>query len=92
MANDSETYLKTISILQERICVLEKMLNKKVLQGKDEIMKTYNMTEYKFKKWVKAGMPVLIVDGTCYAHRDNIDEYFKSATRVNSSKVPDANM
>ena len=45
------------------------------------------MTDYKFKKWIKMGMPVLVLDGTCYAHRDNIDEFFKAVTRVNSKNA-----
>jgi len=45
------------------------------------------MTEYMLKKWVKLGMPVLIVDGTWYAHRDNINAFFKAKTMVNSSAV-----
>jgi hypothetical protein len=90
--DNEKTLLCTIQILQERIRVLEKMLEQKVLFGKDEILTTYKMTDYKFKKWIKAGMPVLILDGTCYAHRDNIEEFFKTATRVNSSKIPDDNI
>jgi hypothetical protein len=35
------------------------------------------------------GMPVLYIDGRCYAHKDNIDEFFKAITRVNSSKIAD---
>jgi hypothetical protein len=50
-------------------------------------MEAYKMTDYKFKKWIKMGMPVLILDGTCYAHRDNIDEFFKAVTRVNSKNA-----
>lgn len=84
---DSSTYLHTIKILQARIHVLEQQLENKVLFGKDEIMESYKMTDYKFKKWIKMGMPVLVLDGTCYAHRDNIDEFFRAVTRVNSKNA-----
>jgi predicted thioredoxin/glutaredoxin len=81
------TYLHTIQILQARVRILEKQMENKVLFGKDEIMESYKMTDYKFKKWIKMGMPVLILDGTCYAHRDNIDEFFRAVTRVNSKNA-----
>ncbi len=88
-----KTYLHTIHILQERIHILEEQLQQGMLFGQDEIRAALkNMSEYKFKKWIKRGMPVLIVDGTCYAHRDNLNNFFKSATCVNSSKVPEENM
>jgi len=35
------------------------------------------------------GMPVLYVDGRCYAHKDNIDEFFKLLTRTSSKNIPD---
>ncbi len=82
-----QTYLRTIQILQTRVRALEQQLENKVLFGKDEIIEAYKMTDYKFKKWLKMGMPVLILDGTCYAHRDNIDEFFKAVTRVNSKNA-----
>lgn len=81
------TYLHTIQILQARIRVLEQQTESKVLFGKDEIMEAYKMTDYKFKKWIKMGMPVLVLDGTCYAHRENIDEFFRVVTRVNSKNA-----
>lgn len=81
------TYLHTIQILQTRVRALEKQMENKVLFGKDEIMEAYKMTDYKFKKWIKMGMPVLILDGTCYAHRDNIEEFFRAVTRVNSKNA-----
>lgn len=92
MANETgktseQTYLHTIQILQTRIKRLESELEQRVLFGKDEIMQAYKMTDHTFRKWVKMGMPVLIVDRTCYAHRDNIDEFFKAVTRVNSKNV-----
>jgi hypothetical protein len=86
ITNES-TYLHTITILQARVRVLEQQIENKVLFGKDEIMEAYKMTDYTFRKWVKMGLPVLIIDRTCYAHRDNVDEFFKAVTRVNSKNV-----
>ena len=89
MANNSETYLETISIMQKRIKVLEKQLEHKVLQGKEEIMEAYKWTDYQYKKLVKLGLPILIVDRTHYAHKDNIDDFFKAATRRSYKDAPD---
>lgn len=86
MTNE-QTYMHTIQILQARIRILEQQLENKVLFSKDEIMDAYKMTDYTFKKWIKMGLPVLVVDRTCYAHRDNIDEFFRAVTRVNSKNV-----
>jgi hypothetical protein len=82
-----QTMLHTIQILQARVRVLEQQLQSRVLFGKEEIMEAYKMTDYTFKKWVKMGLPVLVVDRTCYAYRDNIEEFFKAATRVNSKNT-----
>lgn len=92
MADNKQTtsesvHMHTIQILQARIRVLEQQLENKILFGKDEIMDAYKMTDYTFKKWVKMGLPVLIIDRTCYAHRDNIDEFFRAITRVNSKNA-----
>jgi hypothetical protein len=93
IAKDIEkTYLQTISILQEKIRVLERQQIKNIFQNKEEIMEEYGWTEYILKKWIKLGLPVLLVDGKCYAHRDNINEFFKVKTRVNSSNVADGNI
>jgi hypothetical protein len=87
-----KAYIQTIAILNDRIRELEKQLNQKILFGKDEVMACYKWSEYTLMKWVNKGLPVLIVDGKYYAHKDNIDEYFKLKTRVNSSKKnPDKN-
>ena len=62
---------------------------KKVLTSRGEIMEYANLSKYLFAKFVKMGMPVLYIDGRCYAHKDNIDEFFRAITRVNSSKISD---
>jgi hypothetical protein len=62
---------------------------KKVLTSRQEIMDYASLSKYLFNKFVKMGMPVLYIDGRCYAHKDNIDEFFKAITRVNSAKIAD---
>lgn len=63
-----------------------------VLTSKDEILQYTGLSKHLYSKFLKMGMPVLYIDGRCYAHKDNIDEFFKKVTRVNSSRVPDANV
>ena len=63
---------------------------KKILTSKDEIIDYAGLSKHTYAKFLKMGMPVLYIDGRCYAHKDNIDEFFKAITRVNASKNPDA--
>lgn len=92
--SDDKAYQKTIEDLKARLREKDAMIEELkhqvrdgVLLGKDEIMAAYKMTEYMAKKWVKLGMPVLILDGAWYANRDNINAFFKAKTMVNSSAV-----
>lgn len=56
-----------------------------LLDGKDEIRKFLrNASDYKLRKWIQAGMPVLIDDGRWLAHQDNLEDFFRKYTRVNS--------
>lgn len=61
----------------------------KILSSKQEILDYAKISKNLYAKLVKMGMPVLYLDGRCLAHKDNIDDFIKSITRVNSSKVPD---
>jgi len=61
----------------------------KVMTSKQEIMDRYKLSDYMYKKFIKMGMPVLYLDGRCFAHSDNIDTFFKGITFVNSCKVSD---
>jgi hypothetical protein len=94
MADNSERendLLQKNKELRVRINYLESQLDLPLLQGKDEVLEYCKMSEYICKKWIKNGLPVLIVDGTWYAYRDNLKDYFKGITRVNSSKNPEIN-
>jgi hypothetical protein len=62
---------------------------KKILIGKKAIMEYAGLSNDLYKKFKEKGMPILIIDGRCYAHKDNIDDFFKTITRVNSSKIQD---
>jgi len=62
---------------------------KKVLTSRQEIMDFIGISQYLFKKFIKLGMPVLYLNGRCLAHKDNIDDFFRSITRVSVKNVPD---
>ena len=62
----------------------------KVLMSKQEIMDHLKISEKLYKKFIRMGMPVLYIDGRCYAHKDNLDEFFKAITRVSMKNAPDA--
>ena len=53
-----------------------------LLDGKGEISKYLNnASDYKLRKWIEAGMPVLIEDGRWYAHRENLEMFFRFYTK-----------
>ena len=62
---------------------------KKILSSRQEIMDYAGISRYLYTKFIKMGMPVLYLDGRCLAHKDNIDDFFKSITRVSAKNVPD---
>ena len=61
----------------------------KVLTSKKEIMDYLKFSEKLYKKFIRMGMPVLYIDGRCYAHRDNLEDFFKTITRVSMKNAPD---
>ncbi len=53
-----------------------------LLVGKGEISKFLNnASDYMLEKFVKMGMPVVIEGNMWFAHRENIEEFFKHYTR-----------
>jgi hypothetical protein len=57
--------------------------------SKQDIMDHLKISKGSYRKFVRMGMPVLYLDGRCYAHKDNIDDFFKTITRVNMKNAPD---
>ena len=47
------------------------------------------ISRFLYLKFIRMGMPVLYVDGRCYAHTDNIDEFFRIITKSNAKNLPD---
>ena len=46
-------------------------------------------SDHLFSKYIRAGMPARYEDGRWLAHADNIDEWFKTYTRVQLRKDPE---
>ncbi|OPY78220.1 MAG: hypothetical protein A4E65_02374 [Syntrophorhabdus sp. PtaU1.Bin153] len=64
--------------------------NPRMLTSKKEIMIYLgNVSEYMFKKYIKAGMPARYEDGRWYASTRNIDEWWDIYTRVNFARYID---
>lgn len=62
---------------------------KKILTSRQEIMDYLGISKAMYLKFVKSGMPVLYIDGRCYAHTENIDEYFRAITRSSAKNLPE---
>ncbi|MCK5541699.1 MAG: hypothetical protein KAI40_03330 [Desulfobacterales bacterium] len=60
-----------------------------LLDGKKEISDFLNGAgDYRLKKYLEAGMPVLIEDGRWLAHKQNIEDFFKYYTKVKVDELP----
>jgi hypothetical protein len=64
-----------------------------ILDGKEEVREFLKGPgDQKLKKYLESGMPVLIENGRWLAHKENIEEFFKTYTRqkvkVNPDKMP----
>lgn len=64
--------------------------NNKILTSRQEIMDYLNVSRILYAQFVKMGMPVLYMNGRCYAHTENIDEFFRRITRVSAKGTPEA--
>ncbi|MGR9045633.1 MAG: hypothetical protein ACU83N_10075 [Gammaproteobacteria bacterium] len=61
-----------------------------LLDGKEEIRSFLNgVSDHKLKKFVEAGMPVRIEDTRWYAHIENIENWFKSWTKIRVKNIPE---
>lgn len=59
------------------------------MTSRQEIITYLGISKHMYSKFVKMGLPVLYIDGRCYAHKSNLDEFFKSVTRVTAKNIPD---
>lgn len=61
-----------------------------LLDGKEAVRSFLNgATNYMLRKYIDAGMPVLIENGRWLAHKENIEEFFKKYTRVKVQEIPE---
>lgn len=60
-----------------------------ILMSKQEILDYLKVSNVSYRKFIRMGMPVLYLDGRCYAHKDNLDAFFKLITRGNMKNAPD---
>ncbi len=66
------------------------MFKSGLLDGKDEIREFLNGAgDKKLKKYLEAGMPVLIEEGRWLAHKDNIEDFFRKYTRKRVTNIPE---
>jgi hypothetical protein len=61
----------------------------KILSSRQEILDYTGLSPYLYLKFVRLGMPVLYIDGRCYAHTDNLDEFFRLITKSSAKNLPD---
>jgi len=53
-----------------------------LLDGKQEISDYLKgASDYKLKKWIADGMPVLVDNGRWTAHKRNLEDFFQAYTR-----------
>ncbi len=52
----------------------------KILKGQEAIMAWLDVSDTVFKKFVGMGMPVKVVFGTYWAHKDNLEKFFQVIT------------
>jgi hypothetical protein len=73
--------------IQKEIIMAEK--NCKLLVGSQQIMTYLQVSKTTFYKFVKMGMPAVIIDNRWYAYSENLDDYMKALTRRQTKEIPD---
>ena len=62
----------------------------KILRTKKEIMVYLDISsEEIFRRFIKQGLPAVVIDGRWYAHAENLDDFFKVKTRRGIGSVPE---
>jgi len=60
----------------------------KTLIGLKPILDYLDMSEPTFRQFVKLGLPARVHNCRWYAHKDNIDEFFRIFTRHREKEIP----
>lgn len=63
-----------------------------VFTRREHILEYLDVSEHIYSNFVQLGMPVLILNGRCYAHKDNIDAFFKHITNVSAKNTKEAKL
>jgi len=58
-------------------------LDNKILIGRDNIKSFIGITSNElFQQFITSGMPAKLINGRWYAHKDNVELYFKNITNI----------
>ena len=63
--------------------------DKRILTSRQEVMDYLGITKHIYLKFIRLGMPVLYMDGRCYAHKENLDTFLKAVTSRSARDIPD---
>ena len=61
----------------------------KLLIGSGQIMTYLQVSKPTFYKFIKLGMPAVVIDGRWYAYSENLDEFLKVITRKCTKDIPE---
>jgi len=64
------------------------LTNCKLLVGSQQIMTYLQVAKPTFYKFIKLGMPAVVIDNRWYAYSDNLDEFMKLITRKTMGEIP----
>jgi len=60
----------------------------KTLIGLSDILNYMKIGKPMFYQFVEMGLPARVINNRWYAHRENIDEFFKQITRHAENEIP----
>ena len=60
-----------------------------LLTSRQEILDFLKISKTWFLTFVQMGMPVAYINGRCFAHKENLDAFFKTITYVNMKNAPE---
>ena len=60
----------------------------RLLIGQKDIMEYLEISRPMFRQFLEMGLPARVVNQRWYAHKDNIDDFFKKLTRYREKHIP----
>jgi len=61
---------------------------RKTLIGLSSILEYMEVSKPMFYQFVEMGLPARVINSRWYAHKENIDEFFKQITRHRETEIP----